>query len=65
MKGKKIMNKIFGFTERSLKFWLSLFTKKEDSIINFCKVEYGPDWQWAYSEYQRNQSFPNSLKEAA
>ena len=59
------MNKIFGFTERSLKFWSSLFTKKEDSIINFCKVEYGPDWQWAYSEYLRNQSFPNSLKEAA
>ena len=56
------MNKIFGFTERSLKFWLSLFTKKEDSIINFCKVEYGSDWQWAYSEYQKNQSFPNSMK---
>ena len=59
------MNKIFGFTEKSLKFWLSLFSKKEDSIINFCKIEYGTDWQWAYSEYQRNQSFPNSLKEAA
>ena len=32
------MNKIFGFTERSLKFWLSLFSKKEDSIINFCLI---------------------------
>ena len=42
------MNKIFGFTERSLNFWLSFFSKKEDSIINFCKVEYGNDWQWAY-----------------
>ena len=59
------MNKIFGFTERSLKFWLSLFSKKEDSIINFCKVEYGYDCQWASSEYQRNQTFQNSLKEAA
>ena len=59
------MNKIFGFTERSLSFWLSFFSRKEDSIINFCKVEYGSDWQWAYSEYQRNQSFPNGLKEAA
>ena len=37
------MNKIFGFTERSLNFWLSFFSKKEDSIINFCKVEYGND----------------------
>ena len=59
------MNKIFGFTERSLSFWLSFFSKKEDSIINFCKVEYGSDWQWVYSEYQKNQSFPNSMKEAA
>ena len=59
------MNKIFGFTERSLSFWLSFFSRKEDSIINFYKVEYGSDWQWAYSEYQKNQSFPNSLKEAA
>ncbi|MDC3149966.1 hypothetical protein OA954_04745 [Alphaproteobacteria bacterium] len=59
------MNKIFGFTERSLNFWLSFLSKKEDSIINFCKVEYGNDWQWAYSQYQRNQSFPNNMKEAA
>ncbi len=59
------MNKIFGFTERSLNFWLSFFSKKEDSIINFCKVEYGNDWKWAYSQYQRNQSFPNNMKEAA
>ena len=59
------MNKIFGFTERSLNFWVSFFSKKEDSIINFCKVEYGNDWQWAYSQYQRNQSFPNDMKEAA
>ena len=61
----KKMNKIFGFTERSLNFWLSFFNKKEDSIINFYKVEYGNDWQWAYSQYQRNQSFPNNMKEAA
>ena len=59
------MNKIFGFTERSLNFWLSFFSKKEDSIINFCKVEYGNDWQWAYSQYQRYQSLPNNMKEAA
>ena len=59
------MNKIFGFTERSLSFWLSFFSKKDDSIINFCKVEYGSDWQWAYSHYQKNHSFPNSFKEAA
>ena len=59
------MNKIFGFTERSLNFWLSFLSKKEDSIINFCKVEYGNDWHWAYSQYQRNQSFPYNMKEAA
>ena len=45
------MNKSYAFTGRSIKFWLGLFnfmtTTKEDGIENFCKTEYGTDWQWA------------------
>ena len=60
------MNKIYGFTGKSLNFWLSFFNfTKEDGIENFCKVEYGNDWQWAYSHYQKNKSFPSPLKQAA
>lgn len=65
----KKMNKSYAFTERSIKFWLGLFnfitTTKEDGIENFCKTEYGTDWQWAYSHYQKNRSFPSPLKQAA
>jgi branched-chain amino acid transport system substrate-binding protein len=54
---------------RSIKFWLGLFdfitTTKEDGIENFCKTEYGTDWQWAYSHYQKNKSFPSAFKQAA
>jgi len=63
------MNKSYAFTGRSIKFWLDLFnfmtTTKEDGIENFCKTEYGTDWQWAYSHYQKNRSFPSPLKQAA
>jgi len=70
MKGNRKMDKSFTFTEKSMKFWLNLFSsinfsKKEDGIINFCKVEYGTDWQYAYSFFQKNKSFPSSLKQAA
>ena len=34
-------------------------------IENFCKVEYGNDWKWAYTHYQKNKSFPSVLKQAA
>ena len=40
-------------------------TTKEDGIENFCKTEYGTDWQWAYSHYQKNKSFPSPFKQAA
>ena len=63
------MNKSYAFTGRSINFWLGLFdfitTTKEDGIENFCKNEYGTDWQWAYSHYQKNKSFPSPLKQAA
>jgi hypothetical protein len=60
------MNKIYGFTGKSLNFWLSFFNfSKEDGIEKFCKVEYGTDWQWAYSHYQKNKSFPSAIKQAA
>ena len=67
MKGNILMNKIYGFTGKSLNFWLGLFNlvKKEDGIENFCKVEYGNDWQWAYSHYQKNKNFPSTFKKAA
>ncbi len=60
------MNKIYAFTGKSLNFWLSFFNfTKEDGIENFCKVEYGTDWKWAYTHYQKNKSFPSAIKEAA
>ena len=66
VKGKINMNKIYGFTGKSLNFWLDLFSfAKEDGIENFCKVEYGNDWKWAYTHYQKNKSFPSVLKQAA
>jgi hypothetical protein len=44
-----------------MKFWLGIFdfitTTKEDGIENFCKTEYGTDWQWAYSHYQKNNGW--------
>ena len=40
-------------------------TTREDGIENFCKTEYGTDWQWAYSHYQKNKSFPSPFKQAA
>jgi len=43
---------------------LNLFSPKNDSIVNFCKVEYGNDWQWAYSHFQEHKSLPK-FKEAA
>ena len=43
------MNKSYAFTGRSINFWLGLFdfitTTKEDGLENFCKTEYGTDWQ--------------------
>jgi hypothetical protein len=63
------MNKSYAFTGRSMKFWLGIFdfitSTKEDGIENFCKTEYGTDWQWAYSHYQKNKSFPSPFKQAA
>jgi hypothetical protein len=32
------MNKIFGFTERSLNFWLSFFSKKKIVLLTFAKL---------------------------
>lgn len=58
------MKTIFTFTEKSMSFWLNLFSPKNDSIVSFCKVEYGNDWQWAYSHFQEHKSLPK-FKEAA
>ena len=62
------MNKSYAFTGRSINFWLGLLTllqlQRKMELRNFCKTEYGTDWQWAYSHYQKNKSFPSPLKEA-
>jgi len=47
-----------------MNFWLNLFSPKNDSTANFCKVEYGNDWQWAYSHFQEHKRLPK-FKEAA
>jgi|TARA_B100000795_G_C22645878_1_gene378317 hypothetical protein len=58
------MKNIYTLTEKSMKFWLNLFTPKNEGIIKFCKIEYGNDWQWAYSHFQKNKTLPK-FKEAA
>ena len=62
------MNRVYSFTEKSLNFWLNLFnlfSRKNEEIETFCRVEYGNEWQWAYSHYQKTKTFPSPLKQAA
>lgn len=59
------MYKAFEHTARSLgqftRFINSIFSDNNENIINFCRTEYGTDWQWAYSTYQKQGRFPNHL----
>jgi hypothetical protein len=60
------MKSIYSITNRSAIFWSNLFTPKNDGIINFCKVEYGNDWKWAYSYFLDNKTLPKTnTKEVA
>tara|TARA_R110000824_G_scaffold106385_1_gene251393 strand:+ start:167 stop:328 length:162 start_codon:yes stop_codon:yes gene_type:complete len=34
----------------------------DEGIENFCKAEYGDDWQWAYISYKHDKKFPNSIR---
>ena len=54
------MKTTYTITGRSINFWSNLFLPKNDGIINFCKVEYGNDWQWAYSHYLDNNTLPKT-----
>lgn len=43
--------------------WLYNFIKNinqstDQSIENYCRVEYGKNWRYAFSYYQKNKSFP-------
>lgn len=33
----------------------------EDGVMQFCKAEYGDDWQYAYVCYQKDGRFPSSV----
>jgi len=67
------MRSVFENTARSLgqftRFINSMFSDNDANIINFCRTEYGTDWQWAYSNYKKQGRFPNhldnSMKEVA
>ncbi len=69
--GKKgnTVYKVFGSTSRSLSqftnFINSIFGRNDENIIDFCRVEYGNDWKWAYATFKREGKFPNYLNRAA
>ena len=42
----------------------SIFNADNKDIIDYCRSEYGNDWFWAYSTYQREGRFPNALNRA-
>ena len=59
------MERVYENTARSLgqfsRFINSIFGSNDENIINFCRTEYGTEWQWAYSTWQRERRFPNHL----
>ena len=61
--------KVFGSTSRSLRqftnFINSIFGRNDENFIDFCRIEYGNDWQWAYSTFKREGRFPNSIDRKA
>ena len=69
--GKKgdSMYKVFESTSRSLSqftnFVNRIFSNNDEKLISFCRMEYGHDWQWAYTTFKRQGSFPNDHKKSA
>ena len=57
------MNKIYTNALRSMGSLTNLFSNKNDGVINFCKVEYGNDWRWAYTHFQEHKTLPKFIKE--
>ena len=59
------MERAFENTARSLgqftRFVNHIFGIDDENIIEFCRYEYGTEWQWAYHTWQRERKFPNTL----
>lgn len=59
------MERVYENTARSLnnfrRFVNNIFGNRNENIITFCRTEYGTEWQWAYSTWQREGRFPNYL----
>jgi hypothetical protein len=46
-----------------LNFFSGLFSNNpNEDLKNYCRSEYGSDWQWAYNEYLNNNEFPKLFK---
>ena len=59
-RGKEKMYKLFEYTSRSLgqftNFIGNMFSADDENIIDFCRHEYGPDWQWAYIDIKNKRA---------
>jgi len=46
-----------------LNFFSGFFSNNpDDDLKNYCRSEYGRDWQWAYREYLQYNEFPKIFK---
>ena len=54
------MYKVFEYTSKSLdqftNFISNMFGNDDQNIIDFCRHEYGPDWQWAYRDIKNKRT---------
>ena len=48
-----------------LNFFNGFFEQKEDGIENYCRAEYGKDWEYAYNCYKNDGKFPNYMRKIA
>ena len=51
--------------KRHTSFINRIFGRNDENFIDFCRIEYGNDWQWAYSTFKREGKFPNSIDRKA
>jgi hypothetical protein len=46
-----------------LNFFSSFFSEKQESgVVQFCKAEYGNDWEHAYICYLEDGRFPQTVR---
>ena len=58
-----MMNLTTSAKNHFLNFFSILFKNNpENDLKNYCKAEYGNDWQWAYNEYLNYNEFPKTFK---